>query len=153
MPFKNQDLNVKVMPRTAIDVAQLAKYCLLNTWICRWPTYCHISCFRYYSHCGHCSVLITHIPDPGGCQILNSCGAGGSACDPTQFCIGSDPWVIEDLEDIVTIRGELTNTLTQLDALAKELPSGITTKAQADALEASLKAQLENLKKVREGLK
>lgn len=151
MPFKNRDLNVKVMP--GISAAQLAKYCLLNTFICRWPTLCHISCYRYLSNCGHCSILITHIPDGGGCQILNSCGAGGSACDPTQFCIASDPFVIEDLEDLVAIRGELANTLAQLDGIAKELPSGITTKAQADQLEANLKAQLENLSKVRAGLK
>lgn len=152
MPFANRDLNVKVMPQAAIDVAALAKYCILHTWICRWPTFCHISCYKFYSNCGHCSFLITQIPG-GGCQVLNSCGAGGSACDPTQFCIGSDPWVIQDLEDLVTIRGELTNTLRQLDDIAKELPTGITTRAQADELEANLKAQLEHLNKVRAGLK
>jgi hypothetical protein len=95
-------------------------------------------------------------PDHGlqGCRLTNSCGVGGSACDPTQFCIGSDPWVIQDLEDLVTIRAELTATLKHLDVLEKEgLASGINTKAEADQLEAQLKQQLEHVKKVREGLK
>ena len=150
MPFGNKDLMTKVLPQ--IDAAQIAKYCILHTHICRWPTFCHVSCLKLLSNCGRCSLLFSEIT-PTGCQIFNSCGVGGSACDPTQFCIGSDPYVIEDLEDLVTIRGELQRTLKQLDALEKELPSGITTAAQADELEASLKEQLAHLKKIRGGLK
>ena len=151
MPFANRDLMTKVLPQSAIDVAQIAKYCILHTFICRWPTFCHISCLKLFSNCGQCSLLLTEFPQ--GCQVFRSCGAGGSACDPTQFCFGSDPYVIQDLEDLVTIRADLTATLKQLDALEKEIPSGITTKAQADDLEANLKQQLEHLKKVRAGLK
>ena len=152
MPFQNKDLMTKVLPQVAIDAAQIAKYCILHTHICRWPTLCHISCLKLFSHCGRCSIAFTEFP-PHGCQIQHSCGLGGSACDPTQYCLASDPYVIEDLEDLVTIRGELTRTLKQLDALEKELPSGITTAAQADELEASLKGQLEHWKKIRAGLK
>jgi len=148
--FANRDLMTKVLPQVGIDAAQLAKICLLQTHICRWPTFCHVSCLQIFSNCGHCSLLGTI---PHGCQIFHSCGVGGSACDPTQYCIGSDPYVIQDLEDLVTIRADLTATLKQLDAIEKELPSGITTKAQADQLEASLKQQLEHLKTIRAGLK
>lgn len=150
MAFANKDLMTKVLPN--IDAAQIAKYCLFQTHICRWPTLCLISCIRILSNCGRCSFLFSEIPH--GCQIQNSCGAGGSACDPTQYCLGSDPYVIQDLEDLVTVRADLTATLRQLDAMEKEgLPSGITTAAQADDLEASLKAQLDHLKKIRPGLK
>jgi hypothetical protein len=141
----------KVLPQAAIDPALIAKFCFLRTYICRWPTICYLSCPRFISNCGHCSLQIT---DYQGCRLTNSCGVGGSACDPTQFCIGSDPWVIQDLEDLVTIRAELTATLKHLDVLEKEgLASGINTKAEADQLEAQLKQQLEHVKKVREGLK
>jgi len=142
----------KVLPQGVIDAAQLAKYCILHTYICRWPTLCHVSCLQILSHCGRCSIAFTEFP-PHGCQIQHSCGAGNSACDPTQYCLASDPYVIQDLEDLVTIRADLTATLRHLDAIEKELPSGITTKAQADDLEASLKQQLEHLKTIRAGLK
>ena len=152
MPFGNKDLMTKVLPHGVIDAAQIAKLCALRTYICRWPTFCAISCPRIISVCGGCSLLITEITG-GGCRILNSCGAGGSACDPTQYCYGSDPYVIQDLEDLVTIRADLTQTLKQLEGLERELTSGITTKADAEALEQNLKAQLEHLQKVKGGLK
>ena len=119
MPFQNTDLMLKVLPRLGIDAAQVAKICILHTWICRWPTFCAITCPRIVSLCGRCSILVTI--DGGGCRFNNSCGAGGSACDPTDFCIGSDPFVITDIEDLVTIRAELTATLKQLDQVEKEL--------------------------------
>jgi hypothetical protein len=151
MAFGNRDLLTKVLPQSAIDAAQLAKYCLFRTNICRWPSLCHISCVRWFSDCGRCSMLITQIT---GCQIARSCGAGGSACDPTDFCFGSDPYVIRDLEDLVTIRSDLMATMKALDAIEKEgIASGITTKQEADQLEQTLKQQLEHVKKVREGLK
>lgn len=150
MPFGSKDLLTKALPHAAIDVAQIAKYCFFHTCICRWPTICFITC-RYFSDCGRCSLLFTEIV---GCQIQNSCGAGHSACDPTRPCFGSDPWVIQDLEDLVTIRAELNRTLEQLAGLEKEgLASGITTKAQADELEKTLTGQLEHLRNVRKGLK
>lgn len=152
MAFGNKDLMTKVLPHGVIDVAQVAKFCALRTYICRWPTFCGVSCPRFFSYCAGCSLLVTDIT-AGGCRLSNSCGAGGSACDPTQYCIGSDPYVIQDLEDLVTIRADLTATLKQLDVMEKEFSSGITTKAEADALEASLKSQLEHLQKVRGGLK
>jgi hypothetical protein len=62
--------------------------------------------------------------------------------------------VIQDLEDLVTIRAELNQTLQQLEVMEKEgLASGITTREQADQLEQNLKSQLEHLRKVRDGLK
>jgi hypothetical protein len=151
MSFGNKDLMTKVLPHGVIDAAQIAKFCALRTYICRWPTFCAVSCPRFFSFCGGCSILVTDITV--GCRFTNSCGAGGSACDPTQYCIGSDPFVIQDLEDLVTIRAELAQTLKQLDGMEKEFVTGITTKAEADALEASLKSQLDHLQKVRGGLK
>lgn len=150
MPFSNKDLMVSVLPRLGIDAAQLVKICAFRTTICRWPTFCNASCPRFISYCNACSVMVTlHT----GC-FANSCGAGGSACDPTQFCFGSDPFVIKDLEDLVTIKAELAQTLRQLDQMAAEgLASGITTAAQADEMEASLKQQLEHIATIRKGLK
>jgi len=152
MAFGNKDLMTKVLPQGVIDAAQIAKLCALRTIICRWPTFCGLSCPHFLSYCRGCSIVITEIGG-GGCKFFHSCGAGGSACDPTQICFGSDPYVIQDLEDLVTIRAELNQTLRLLDGMEKELASGITTKAQADELEQNLKTQLEHLQKVRAGLK
>jgi uncharacterized protein involved in exopolysaccharide biosynthesis len=65
-------------------------------------------------------------------------------------CGGSidPPYVIQHVEDLAALRAELQNTLKQLDAIQKEgLPSSITSRAEADALEQSLN---EALKQVRE---
>lgn len=151
MAFGNKDLMTKVLPHGVFDAAQIAKLCALHTHICRWPTFCGVSCPKFLSYCAGCSILITDITI--GCRIGNSCGAGGSACDPTQYCIGSDPYVIQDLEDLVSLRADLTATLKQLDGMEKEFTSGITTKAEAEALEVNLKAQLDHLAKIKGGLK
>jgi len=92
----------------------------------------------------------------GRSGFLNSCGPGGSACDPTIFCAGAsrDPFVIERLEDLVALSAELQDTLKQLDAIQKEgLPSSIGTKAEADALERSLTDALEQVRAAKKGLK
>ncbi len=152
MPFGNKDLMLSVLPKLGIDAAQLAKLCAFHTFICRWPTFCGVSCPRFTSYCNQCSIVIS-FRDPTGC-FANSCGAGGSACDPTQFCFGSDPFVIQDLEDLVTIKADLLKTIKQLEVMEKEggLVSGITTAAQADEIEANLKQQLEHVRAQREGL-
>jgi hypothetical protein len=151
MPFGSKDLMMKALPQCGIDPAQFARLCLFRTFICRWPTLCFVTCYKIISYCGRCSLLLTEMQ---GCQIAHSCGVGGSVCDPTQFCAGTEPWLIQDLEDLVTIRAELNQTLRQLDSIEKEgLASGITTRQQADELEQTLKGQLEHLRKVREGLK
>lgn len=165
MAFKNRDLLVNLLPQGAIDAGKLARICLFRTNICRWPTFCfHRTCVHWGSfncgvcsvlatiHCGGCSLLVT---GGGGCGILNSCGPGGSACDPTIFCGGgSDPFVIEDLEDLVTLRRELHETLARLDEFEKEgLASGIQSRADAEAMERSLTEQLEHVRRQKEGLK
>lgn len=165
MSFKNRDLLVNLLPQGAIDAGKLARICLFRTNICRWPTFCfHRTCVNFASfncgvcsvlatiHCGQCSFLGT---GGGGCGVLNSCGPGGSACDPTIFCGGaSDPFVIEDLEDLVTLRRELQETLTRLDEIQKEgLASSIQTRADAEAMERSLTEQLEHVRRQKEGLK
>lgn len=154
MPFSNKDLLVSVLPKLGIDAAQIAKLCLLRTFICRQPTFCfHATCIRIGSLCAGCSLFITEITG-GGCQVLRSCGPGGSACDPTIFCAGSDPFVIEDLEDLVTLRGELQSTLEQLNQIEKSgLPSSIQTKAQADEIEGNLTAALEHVRAQRKKIK
>jgi hypothetical protein len=156
MPFKNTDLAVSVLPHLAFDPAKIAQFCALRTWICHWPTFCGVSCPKVISYCGRCSLLMTEITG-GGCHILHSCGPGGSACDPTFVpgCVaGSEPFVIQHAEDLVTLRAELTRTLQQLDDLAKEgLPSAITSRAQADQLEQQLKQQLDMVRKAKESLK
>lgn len=142
MNFKTKDLLVTVLPK--VTDPQIAKGCLLHTIICRYPTFQCVQPCSFLPTCGYCSVLGSR-----GCGFLNSCGPGGSACDPTIFCRGSrDPFVIQHIEDLVTLRAELQETLKQLDAIQKEgLPSSITSRAEAEALEQSLN---EALKQVRE---
>ncbi|MFZ5623990.1 MAG: hypothetical protein ACOY71_06120 [Gemmatimonadota bacterium] len=170
MHFRTKDLLVTVLPQAG---AQLANYCLLHTKICIQHTFCFHSCHYFFSHCqctlscrfatcfgftclgatcAGCSQFITG--GGGGCNFANSCGAGGSACDPTQFCIGTDPFVLENIEDIVSLRAELTNTLKQLDELEKVgLPGALGSKAEAEAIEDSLTQALEQIRKAKEGLK
>lgn len=154
MPFQNKDLLVSVLPKLGIGAEQLAKICLFRTCICRFPTWCfHATCLRFGTWCGQCSFLVT-FGGGGGCGVLNSCGPGGSACDPTVFCFASDPFVIEDLEDLVTIRGELRATLARLDEIEKSgLQSSIQTRADADAMERQLTEALDFVRKRKEGLK
>jgi hypothetical protein len=154
MRFKTKDLLVTVVPKATIDVQDIAKICLLRTHICRSPSVCfsptlcgtcsfHLSCF--------CSLHGTF-----GCGFGNSCGPGNSVCDPTIFCPGGsrEPWVIEDIEDLATIRRELQETVQQLDAIEKEgLPGSIKTKADAEALEASLTQALEQVRAQKKNLK
>lgn len=161
MPFKNRDLLVNLLPQAGLDVERLRKFCLFRSNVCRWPTFCvHRTCLNLASlNCGGCSLLVSvncggcSLLGTAGCGVLNSCGPGGSACDPTIFCGGgSDPFVIEDLEDLVTLRRELQDTLARLDQLEKELPSGIETRADAEAMERSLNEQLEHVRRRKEGL-
>jgi hypothetical protein len=162
MNFKTKDLMVTVLPRLANP--DLAKICLLQTHICRHPTLtcargctflltnnCGLCSIRI-SLCGHCSLQFSCLQS-GGCNFFNSCGADRSACDPTIFCFASDPFVIEHIEDLVAIRAELQDTLKQIDAIQKEgLPSGIGSKAEAAALEASLSEALAQVRSAKKGL-
>ncbi len=181
MRFKTTDLMVTVLPKAELD-PELAKVCLLHTWVCKHPTFnCGCSfvpsclgCSRLISclghtHCGACSVAFScagcsvAISACGQCSYLasihcpgNSCGPGGSACDPTIFCAGGsrDPFVIEHLEDLVALRADLQDTLKQLDVLQKEgLKSAIASKADADAMEKSLTDALEQVRAARKTLK
>jgi hypothetical protein len=182
MRFKTTDLLVTVLPKAQLD-KDLAKACLLNTFVCRHPTFncggcslfvscvgCsqNVSCIGH-TLCGPCSVAISchgcsvAISFCGGCSRLasigcgtNSCGPGGSACDPTIFCPGGsrDPFVIEHLEDLVALRADLQETLKQLDAIQKEgLPSAIASKADAEAMERSLSAALDQVRQAKKSLK
>lgn len=139
MIFKTKDLLVTVLPKVPDP------HCLLRTLICRYPTFCgHVTCVL--GTCGICSVRVSG----GGCGFFHSCGPGGSACDPTIFCPGGsrDPFVIQHIEDLVALRADLQETLKQLDTIQKEgLPSSITSRAEAEALEQSLN---EALKQVRD---
>ena len=172
MHFRVKDTLVTVLPKADADAAgELAKICLFNTGICIHPSiHCpqlscyHRTCFgcsyfrtcRWCSNyftgdCGNCSLLASV-----GCGFLRSCGAGGSACDPTQFCIASEPFVITDIEDLVTLRTELQQTLRRLDEIEKTGlagGSGITSKAQAEELERSLSEALEQVRAAKKNLK
>jgi hypothetical protein len=85
----------------------------------------------------------------------NSCGFGGSVCDPASFCPGGshDPWVVNDLEDLATLRAELQETLSKLDALETTLPSGIQSLAHADELTRALKDVADQVSKTAKRLK
>jgi hypothetical protein len=154
MQFKTKDLLVTVLPKAAAD-QEIAKLCLLRTFYCRYPTFC-ISPTRF---CGPCSIRISclcTLHGTFGCGFGNSCGPGNSACDPTILCAGGsvDPWVIQDPEDLVAVRRELQETLAKLDEIEKEgLPGSIRTRAEADALEASLTQALEQVRAQKKNLK
>jgi hypothetical protein len=161
MHFKTKDLLVTVLPKAEIADAELAKLCLLRTFICRYPTIidCRFSCLIRGSFCGGCSRLLTLCDfcswqGTGGCGFFNSCGPGGSACDPTRFCYGSgDPFVIQNLEDLATLKAELQATLKSLDAIQKEgLPSSIGSKSEAEALERGLTEALEQVRSAKKKL-
>lgn len=146
MRFKTKDLLVTVLPKATVDIRDIAKICYLRTHICRHPSVCFSP--TLCGTCSHFYSCLCTLHGTFGC-LGNSCGPGNSACDPTVFCPGGsgDPWVIEDLEDLVTVRRELQETLQQLDALEKEgLPGAIRTRADAEALEASLTQALEQVR-------
>jgi hypothetical protein len=153
--FRVKDTLVTVLPRadTAAS-AELAKVCIWRTRICIWPTFCHGTCWcSFVSPCRWGSCDQTFI-ERGGCGFARSCGAGGSACDPTQFCFGTDPFVINDKEDLVTLRNELGETLKRLDEVERSgLTSGLTSKAQAEELEKNLSEALEQVRAAKDRLK
>jgi hypothetical protein len=150
MQFKVKDTLVTVLPKgeAALD---LQKICLWRTRICLNPTLCARPTF-----CAGCTIHFTCLCSHRtfGCGFGNSCGPGGSACDPTYFCIASEPFVIRDLEDLVTLRGELRETLTRLDEIEKAgLASGIASKAEAEELEQNLNEALEQVRAAKKKLK
>jgi len=180
MQFKTKDLLVTVLPK--LEDAEIAKVCLFHTFICKHPTLInchHQTCIlNTYTGCGRCSLLITcfhcsqlgtlcnqcsilvscigcSVAISGGCGFQNSCGPGGSACDPTIFCVGGsqDPFVIKHLEDLVTLRAELQDTMKRLDAMKEGLTSAIGTKAEAESMERGLTEALEQVRAAKKGVK
>jgi hypothetical protein len=160
MQFSTKDLLVTVLPKTGVSVGDLAKICLFHTKICTYPTFCHYRTCLFggtygcgFVSCGHCSIQFTG--GGGGCQLFQSCGGpGGSACDPTYICYASgDPYIIKDLEDLVTLRTELQETLKKLDEVEKGLGSAFSTKAQADVIERGLTDALEQVKRAKKGMR
>lgn len=169
MEFKTKDLLVTVLPKPDMADKELAKVCLLRTVICRNPTiHCAAPslCFTLTRTCHgnvtfcRCTNYITWGCRPisfDGCTVFLSCGGpGGSACDPTYItCFGGsrDPFVIEHLEDLVSLRGELQATLKSLDAIQKEgLPSAISSKTDAETLERGLTEALERVRAAKKNL-
>ena len=162
MQITFKDLLVTVLPKAVLD-PELAKVCLLRTVICRNPTlYCFrgsLGCDLRVSFCGHCSFLGTcgfcSVQGTGGCGFMHSCGPGNSACDPTNICPGGsrDPFIIQHLEDLVSLKAELQATIKSLDAIQKEgLPSAISTKAEAEAMERGLTEALEQVRAAKKNL-
>ena len=159
MQFKTKDLLVTVLPA---GIAKENLLCLFQTHICKSPTI--IGCYIYGTLCGYrgtcgfCSLMTCRfcsIAISGGCYLNNSCGGpGGSACDPTYICYGTgDPYVIENLEDLATLRTELQATLKSLDAMEKEgLPGSIGSKSEAEAMERGLTAALEQVRAAKKKL-
>jgi hypothetical protein len=159
--FRVKDTLVTVLPRAdTAATEEAAKLCIWRTRICVWPSGCRFgTCWCSFvspcrwATCGQCSLIIS-VFDRGGCGFQRSCGAGGSACDPTEFCFGSEPFVINDKEDLVTLRKELQETLGRLDEVEKAgLTSGIASKAEADELERNLSEALEQVRAAKKNLK
>ena len=158
MEFKTKDLLVTVLPKAEISEKDLARICYLGTRVCLYPTYrcpihsvvCIWPSICPIFTCGGCSIRFTAFE---GCPG-NSCGPGRSACDPTMFCAATEPFVLQNPQDLVTLRNELKRTLTQLDELEKTgLTGGLTSKAEADNVERSLTEALEQVKAAKKKLK
>ena len=151
MQFKVSDTLVTVLPKGDAASLDLAKICFLHTRICLHPTFC-----ANPSLCFGCTHQITCFCSfrSFGCGFGNSCGAGGSACDPTQFCAATEPFVIHDKEDLVSLRAELKETLTRLEKIEAEgLPSAIRTVAEAEQIERGLTEALEQVRAAKKKIK
>lgn len=166
MQFRAKDTLVSVLPKLSADAGELAKICLFHTGICINPsivcrhcTWQHVTCLgcTHFITCRWCTNYFTGgcgFVGTVGCGFANSCGAGGSACDPTQFCVASEPFVIRDLEDLVTLRTELQETLKKLDEIEKTgLTGGISSKAEAEEIERGLTEALEQVRAAKKNLK
>jgi hypothetical protein len=164
MRFKTKDLLVTVLP-AAVD-KDIAKICLLHTKICKYPTFpcahgCTFvpTCLCSLHTCGFCSFLHSgcfpcsfHPSCPGGsiCPFGSGC-PGGSGCGVSE---DPGPYVIQYMEDLVALKADLQDTLKQLDTIQKEgLPSSIGSKAEAETLEQSLTAALEQVRAAKKNLK
>ena len=161
MQFKTKDLLVTVLPKAEISEAELAKYCLFRTNICRHPTLCaNFTCPAGSVYCGLCSWL-----SPCHCSvaITDGCGLHGEAisclpgtkCFVTNYCPAAsrDPYVIESLEDLTTLKTELKATLKSLDSIEKEgLTASIASTKDAEALERSLTEALEQVRAAKKKL-
>jgi hypothetical protein len=61
--------------------------------------------------------------------------------------------VIQNLEDLVALKAQLQDTLKSLDAMQKEgLPSSISSKSEADALERGLTEALDQVRAAKKKL-
>lgn len=148
MRFKTKDLMVSLSPK-AIDAKLAAKLCLWRSRICIRPTL--QPCAWWSRFCNQCSLMAScacTLHGTIGCQLGNSCGAGGSACDPTNIeCFGSIDW-IENPADLVTLREELTQVLGQLEELEAEgLPATLSNVSEVDAAEAALEEALAQVRR------
>ncbi|HEX4955152.1 MAG TPA: hypothetical protein VF017_17310 [Thermoanaerobaculia bacterium] len=179
MRFKTKDLLVTVLPQAERLDPELAKRCLLNTRICTSPTLCRapslciqptcaapsLQCHPAISQCARCSLLVScgHCTQlqsiPCDCSLIASipCGGfscgGGSACDPTLAC-GLSDIIIENIEDLVTIKNELRETLKALEQMeAKGLPSAFSSRDEAEAIEKSLEEALAQVRAQKKNLK
>jgi len=124
MGFGNKDLLTKLLPRFNQLANQIIEVCALRSNICRSPTYVQL-----FARCGDSMVTgVTTVP----------------LAQPIAFI---------DQADLESIRHELSETVRQLDHLAKEgLPSRITTREEANDAEQLLLKQLEVVRKAKQGL-
>jgi hypothetical protein len=156
MRFKTKDLLVNITPTLTEQPLDQQRLCAVHSRICVRPTFdCNPTVCFHPTHCGACSAHLTcgfcSFRGTFGCGNL-SCG-GGSACDPTLAC-GLTHIVIEDLEDLVSIRRELQETLKGLDKLeADGLPSAFRSKRDAEAVERGLEEALAQVRAQKAKLK
>ena len=154
MEFNTKDLMVTVLPKPELD-KDLIKICLFRTRICRWPTFTGCLPISFTGCLTRCSYKIT-IPCRPCTHIPSLCWTGSlditqtitPVCNPSH-----DPIVIQHLEDPVSLRTELQATLKSLDALQKELPSALSSKEEAEALEKSLTEALEQVRAAKKAVK
>jgi len=131
MGFGNKDLMTKLLPQLRDQAEEIGEVCALRTMICHAPTI----------KCANPSVAANF----GICWLSMVTG------DPTTVIF--NPIIINDRTDLEATQRELKETLNQLDNLAKEeLPSRITTRAQADEEEQLLMKRLDLVRAAKKGL-
>jgi hypothetical protein len=134
MRFRTKDLMITVVPRVEAGInPELKKFCLFDTRICVAVSHAFIAT----------GPLATQ---PLGCRtsIPTLC---------TDVNISIEPLMLNDREDLAVLRVELQETLKQLDELEGQLPSGLGTKANAEAVTKALEGVMQQIRKASSGLK
>lgn len=152
MRFRTKDLMVTFSPNIA---KELDTRCVFRTTICLNPTVtCHyptvVPC-AFHTTITACRQFTCGFVTHTACRFTDF--PTNTPCNPTYTCPGSW-WEIETIEDLVSIKEELRQTIAQLDELQQTgLPSQFASRAEAEKAEAALSQALEQVRAQKKNLK